>query len=401
MDIDWLIAEDFESQWETCQRYQLSTYTFNSNEIFQWNSSIVRYVVEDVLNKTLLFGGVGGCCESGVWCDSTSCFTQNYGRSFSNYGWIKGDNSNFAPVYTCIPTVVDEDDNINNTISIENVYYGTANTNTNNNILLSINTSITDISSLNINLGNSRCLNAESCLYYNCTEDIDCPIGMGCYSSSIYQNNIGKQCYQYCSGNFDFSCSCNQTCTEYQNNYICTSSSSTLFNSSITSTSTTLSCNSMGGIYQIPSPQRNLSVEINTIGTSKRVTNQVYCSDDTDCNDGNVCTYDYCTTNHTCESVNLSNCSTIPYDIIQQSTSYTYLQSTTTTTTNNNNDFQTMVDLLFQSNTAEIVSSSGVTIPLPFTFVYFGTRISEVMISQLGFIYLPPLPDICTNALVK
>ena len=124
-DIEWVISDRRgESYPQACQRRSLDTIPINHKNYFTWNESTFRHVVDEALGMQSLKVnyGIEGCCVTGLWCfTNDTCFTQGYGRDFSNYGWLLSDGTADArPVYSCIASR-DNADKFNSWKSLQTV----------------------------------------------------------------------------------------------------------------------------------------------------------------------------------------------------------------------------------------------------------------------------------------
>jgi hypothetical protein len=108
-DIQWKLASSAHlSHYDTCTSNSLQPYNPSPND-FTWNSTVLQYVVETALLNNIhpsSYEGLHGCCSSSLWCVSgEGCFTQNFGGTFVNFGWMRNNTGN-VPVYTCISSSI-------------------------------------------------------------------------------------------------------------------------------------------------------------------------------------------------------------------------------------------------------------------------------------------------------
>ncbi|RYG95811.1 hypothetical protein EON65_55390, partial [archaeon] len=204
-DIRWILARKGESQAAACLRANLEPINMDNVNI-PWNFNTLSYVVNSQLNYSVVdtnssYQGISGCCVSSLWCENTTCFTQNYGEQYVNYGWLS-ILPNAYPVYTCLNI------SINDTLILNRVDIS-------NNAVLSVYGSSfgTQNGMLDASVNGYHCSNSELCNCLTCTApNYVCPIGSVCAHISDI-NAEGPLCYKACAGVGDEACPCGYICS--------------------------------------------------------------------------------------------------------------------------------------------------------------------------------------------
>ena len=395
LSVDWIVAQDFESHASTCARVNMNPFNMADYPLV-WNFENFNYIVTTVLNTTIDTTngneyGINGCCAPGLWCSDNGCFTQGFGESFSNYGWLNNATS-ILPVFTC------------NGAATTNVTIATSGLS--NGILKVGGNGFTSSDQYSIaNIYGETCSQLESCDCISCDQNpAKCPPGYICVSS---------YCLLQCAGHGDDSCPCDQTC-------------STIFDSGDTSiyacydTTTLLTtCNSHSGhftcnarrAYQSTyqalsnthSDRVNISIVMDNNGDTALTANDLstgYCQSNSDCADGNICTTDSCdTTTGLCMYTTLAECNSMPQSITQRNTAYMYYNYYTqggNLTTIQTTSVQYLLSVGTVSTVLKTDDFPMQQVTLPFNLIFFGNLVRTAYISPNGMLVLPPSRP-CTN----
>jgi len=398
-DIEWVISDRRgESYPQACQRRSLDTIPINHKNYFTWNESTFRHVVDEVLGMQSLKVkyGIEGCCVTGLWCfTNDTCFTQGYGRDFSNYGWLLSDRmADARPVYSCLASR-DNADKITSWKRVESSagsvvcdvsLHGMELT------LNSISDSVLLSPSSTAYIDGNACGSIEVCRSIACKSGEDCPSDSVCFES---------YCAPICSVNIeggDMSCACD---------YKCTAPSSTItigvclprYTSSDTNVLTCSSSKLVDTSWIMVDDRLSSTLSIVTdelhvydITVDKKV--HAYCNSDVDCQDGDVCTEDTCDGDSGYCSYNfLPDCDSTDPVVRERSTTFVYhsfysavetiagYQSVAVSFLMNNGQF---------SPTSNVDDKPEQAIHLPFSFVFFNNIVDMAYISPNGMIILPP-----------
>lgn len=93
------IGLPLEAHSSTCRRLGLASTGAFAHDAIEWNINTLEAVVK-ALNRSLVAGGVTGCCVPGLWCNSVDCFTQSITGNFHNFGHLAAYPA-YSPVYSC------------------------------------------------------------------------------------------------------------------------------------------------------------------------------------------------------------------------------------------------------------------------------------------------------------
>lgn len=402
-NIHWKIANKInlinESPVETCLRYNLFPY-YKHHINIPWNESIFNYVVTEVLNGNIINTnnrGIIGCCASGLWCyDDITCFTQGYTSNvFSNYGWLPS-NDLAKPVYACMDAYQDNSKNVLAISKLSIVQSTKLN-------IIGQNFDYTEQTSSAYVYGES-CDDLEicNCMYCRYMESTSaCPLGTTCLTYQLHYNSYRSYCFHLCANENDESCPCGHVCTtiaSYDQISACLPASPLDYIDDCNSNSGSIRAYS-SSIYQSKYANKDYTIGLTMKDRAIKATlplsnNYVSsCKSNSDCNDLNICTIDTCHSSGTCVYTYVEYCDSMPTDIRQHKTPYTYhnyYQS------NNNiliSQQSSVLDLITYGSVSKVsVVDDGpdVLYNLPFSILYFGTIFKTIYVSPNGRLLLPP-----------
>lgn len=428
--IFYTIAKNGDSHFQTCSRKKL--FIVPKNYIYStiWNYKTFQSILLRLNRQESIpsVNGIKNCCASGMWCDATGCFTQSFGSQFVNYGWLNNDNNSY-PVYSCynkstsstskrssvstvniIPTISDVTYLPNSSYLLVSGQKFQSN---------EYNTEIT----INKEIGN----NLEICNLSQCRS---CAINP-CPLDSICLNVYGQlSCYMYCNSPLDLSCPCGSTCqpltivssSNYQNGQT-TAVSLCAYNSFLSPYTSELTCPyqpdldfikvqmprlsqkiypDSGNNYEyglsLTSGSNGVFKNINTInGFNRNYLNEnlpstPWCSKNSDCFDGNICTIDTCTTDKYCHYSSVTGCNSTLSNIIDRTTPYTYDTYKLKSQSAKQLSFLTYIKK--NGNDTYITNNNNYllqTVVLSFKMLFFGTIVDRVSILAGGALALPPV----------
>jgi len=403
-DIEWVVSDrKGESYPQACQRRSLDTLPINNNSYFTWNESTFRRVVDEMLGmQSWKYNyGIEGCCVTGLWCfTNNTCFTQGYGRDFSNYGWLLSDGTADArPVYSCIASR-DNAYKFNSWKSLQTVESSAGLVVCDislNGMELTLNSS-TDSDAVLLSpsstayIGGNACGNIEVCRSIACKGDEDCPV-----SNMCFENYCAPICSVYIEKG-DMSCACDYTCTAPSSTStfgVCLPRSTgvgtnvmTCNSSKLVDTSWIMVDGRVSTTLSIVTDQ----LQVHDITVDNKA--HAYCNSDVDCQDGDVCTEDKCDMDRRyCSYSFLPNCDSTDPVIRERSTTFAYhsFYSAVEAIASNQS-----VAVSFLMRNGQLSSTSNVdgkpeqAIHLPFSFVFFNNIVDMAYISPKGMIILPP-----------
>jgi hypothetical protein len=388
-DIQWKLASSTHlSHYDTCTSSTLLPYNPSPND-FIWNSTVLQYVVETVLLNTIhpsSFEGLSGCCSSSLWCVSgVGCFTQNFGGSFVNYGWMR-NNTNNVPVYACISSSA--------ALGSLTLDYVTVDGIQTNSPVFAVGDGASEANAdFLTQINGFYCPYGDVCQTFHCSNDYDCPLGMGCFNVSGYDTNL---CYQYCANSNDTSCPCGQQCILSEGSastalYVCASDD---LQGGLPLSNTLTTCSPLGGLLsELPIGQSAVvssASELQGVRTVAASLAVLACTQDSTCIDYNPCTKDMCIQG-TCHHIPYDNqCQSESSTLLEQTASYTYL-TTTTTSVSPSSLVPSFTSLYEELNFAKLKSHVGLSIvTIDFTWSYFGNIVQNFVVDVNGVLSWAP-----------
>lgn len=399
-DVHWVVAEQHESQVDACGRIGKISLLFR-NEYLPWNVEAFIDVVVNKLGRKVdrAAGSTGllGCCVPGLWCGADGCFTQGYGPSFRNYGWLSNVTQAF-PVFACSNDTTSSTD-----LAITSQSFSKGK------LIVSGKGFQWDESSIRTMIGSEVCYEPELCyseICNVCSASNPCPVGSICLTFAAEGTSF---CFTSCEGLTDKSCPCDFSCYGIKIGegtdelFVCAPerlrSNGNLCSNHVATDE--LRCRAPG-MLQHPSLLSNknttmaLSIagdgDSEAIGTVLTVTS--VCNSNSDCYDGNLCTIDKCEVGGVCSYQPIDSCGSIPDATKERSAPYVYYSHFS----RNNSElfafFVTQMDLLGDASPAEKLDDYPLTyVNLPFKIVYFGNLVTKAAISPNGVVGLEPLRE--------
>lgn len=389
-EVQWIVSELGESQYEACSRNQLKPVDMNKIPDINWNKTTLDHVVVEILNLQLAPEanrfGILGCCAPSLWCNASYCFTQNFAEHYSNFGPLSNGPSSYNPVYTCWN---DSTGSVSNPVNIS--FYRISDEKL---FLDGSNFGNSDVG-LTVPLNSSRCRNAGLCDCTTCAAGPHtCPIGSTC----AYSYTAGFSCFKICAGSGDESCPCDQVCRNAQNVFgedmgLCVPRNLTALKQCHANGGSQLMCDlapyAMTILPEVMETALDISLVVSYSGDQEMIAfqNLNSCSSDEDCFDGDICTTDSCI-GGIC-SFNQTSCSSMLPAILEQYTPYTY--SPLNFQASNTSSIYAFITSSSSKRTVQKASTSG-TITMPFYMLFFGNLLNQFRIFGSSLIAFPPYP---------
>ena len=410
-DAMFAISLGDESHVETCSRLGLDLAGEFVGDQIPWGPAQVAAVAR-TLGRRVAAGVVIGCCATGLWCSEEECFTQSLAGYFINAENSIGDHQ---PVFACRSNQTTSQDFLVSSFSYVNAEES-----------LSVTSPLMGVGAsaalLQMNLGHQRCRYAEVCskVCSPCAFSTDCPSDSLCIG-----DGYSSHCFAHCGGVGDTSCPCGQKCHTvivnagpFETNilHLCApfpfDESSNLADGACkgyTSRESNLQCSTNAFFatsnstnsswYTFPLSLYGRNINGSHTGTQNISYLPLSCARNDQCEDGDVCTLNWCEEGRCMQTQADSECqSTIPavQDSLGPDAYLVIVQS-------DQQSAQTNFLSLMNSFGSPSPASKSYDAPhlledLGFEFVFFGNAVDKVAISPNGYLQLPPfLP--CTNAL--
>ena len=430
-DVQFVLANSAsESHIDACYRSGLKPTDYAIKiDGYTWNSSLATSVVDSLFANGSF--NLISCCVPGLWCNSSSssCYTNGYSPYFVNYGNNRFQEDDY-PVYSCVagssspnPFFMTSADPVSP--SIENVFEPLA---------TGSNDFEYDEFGMYVNVEGGVCTDVEMCwpVCKGCNSDGSCGADQVC----VGPNPSSGYCYTYCDLGDDEACPCGYYCNtliypetfgEYQvplcmpltNSHSCSgntdakarcSAHDLLQSSPITLNSSVFPYLDNHPVVEGDAYSSSLGMDVFVKESEEKgsVDSILYNSDDlpyscsshSDCEDGNLCTLDYCMSspqqcvhayrNNTLCMTQLASLrerkDSITYvPILTKPSSYATIQNTFTDTSSITNRDDWPMDI----------------VTLPFTFSYFNHHATSVALNPNGLVQFPPHSPCSANYLGK
>ena len=397
------LSNGTESQVEMCSRLGLVPAGLSSGDRIVWNLGQVEAVTR-FLHRRVAKRVVVGCCAPGLWCNREECFTQSLSGFFSNSAEVIAD---YSPVFTC------QGNRSNSLDSHVSALTFSAEDAT---VDFSLTDVGTDSSQLQVSLGSKPCHFAELCsrVCSPCALNSDCPSDSLCVG-----DGYSSHCFAHCGGEGDESCPCNQSCLTVAINaglethilHLCAphpfKDSFSLSQGACKGYSSNTSVIECSTNAFFSSPNRSniskYSVSLyiggnnsSHIGVDYIATPSFTCQENRQCDDGDVCTLNWCEDGRCWQRRLDSECVSTILDVqenVHPKDYFVILQR------NQHASQDRFLDSMHRLGTTSIASKSfdaPELVDLGFKFLYFGNLVDRLAISPNGLLLVPPfLP--CLN----
>eukprot|EP01034_Spumella_vulgaris_P021630 gene21630-27669_t len=231
-----------------------------------------------------------------------------------------------------------------------------------------------------------------------------CPLGQECLHIDSKKH---WNCFVTCAGVGDDSCPCGYVCDQLSSTSLCLPQSlidnpKAAIAHNMSCAVSTLQCHVPRAYQAAYSAQSQSRVSLIVDGgssalasTSSSLVKGRYCKSNSDCQDGNVCTLDWCdSSTGLCSYTSLVGCDSTPQAVRQQSTPYAYRELYF-----RNRSAQHLLlrkQLSLNSTKISMRKLNNYKIPkLGFSVEFFGNLVGQAVVSATGVVSLPPVDD-CT-----